>query len=932
MNLDLPRFLFLQPPKESVKTQLGSLLLDETLSGQLYVKGLWVSDLTDQDLAAGVNFTTLQLDRDRNAIPKPSEIDHMVSLLDRDRNGVPKPSKIDHMVSLLDRDRNAVPKPSEIDHMVSLLDRDRNAVPKPSEIDHMVSLLDRDRNAVPKPSEIDHMVSLLDRVRNAVPKLSEIDHMVSLLDRDRNAVPKPSEIDHMVSLLDHDRNTVLIPSEIDHMVSLLDGDRNGVPKPSEIDHMVSFLDRDRNGVPKPSEIDHMVSLLDRDRNAVPKPSEIDHMVSLLDRDRNAVPKPSEIDHMVSLLDRDRNAVPKPSEIDHMVSLLDRDRNAVPKPSEIDHMVSLLDRDRNAVPKPSEIDHMVSLLDRDRNAVLIPSEIDHTVSLLDRDRNAVPKPSEIDHMVSLLDRDRNAVPKPSEIDHMMSGIWLQAIKKKPELINRYFNLLKSERYKDIRHAAEYMTDDLAKKIAFEFLNEFGKNAFPMLNSSSADQIASVSEELHLKTILCTQTMHEILIKSGCYRSLESALEENRVRQRTPVAFFSLTQTEIDTLESAVDLARLVDPSLDVSILDIIETNQSETCSSEDSRISVPRWYLDKETVHKRGALCRLSPGDCKCCEVMLCSALLYLSKQEMVNSPLMYLIQELVTKSHRRESQGTELPTEGSHPSLHNQGSHPSLHNQGSHLSAHNQGSHLSAHNQGSHPSLHNQVFIARESKLQEKIQQLEESLTNERQKVLKVMTKLKETEEQLTLREISVIDEETRIRESYKSEIEQWKKTSQVKFEDLLAKKDKLIMNLEATVSFKEKMLSRTQIQLEEAEAATEKKVGCLVDELTHYIAQNRNRTKSLSKLCAEQYQSTEEEESRGKWQLLQELCDTVLTELQEEKVLCSVCRWSRKNTMIQPCGHYCLCEKCAETLMSNQQDCPVCRSPIHRCLKVFET
>ncbi|XP_033728101.1 uncharacterized protein LOC117317398 [Pecten maximus] len=509
----------------------------------------------------------------------------------------------------------------------------------------------------------------------------------------------------------------------------------------------------------------------------------------------------------------------------------------------------------------------------------------------------------------LDRDRNAVPKPSEIDHMMSGIWLRAIERRPELINRYFHLLKSERYRDVRHAAEYMTDDLAMKIASEFLNEFGDHAFPMLNSSSAEQITSVSEELHLTTILCNQTMYEILMKSGSYRSLEDALEENRAKQRKPVAFFSLNQTEVCVLETAVDLARLVDPSVDISIFDIIETSLTETCSNDGTRISLPRWYLDKQLVHERGSLCGRSSvimetGECNCCEVVLCTAVLDLRKKELMYTPLMYLVQELVTKSSRGKPLGNclEIKDGGS--------------------------------------SLNNEVFIARETKLMEKIQQLEDSLSKEQQtaldKLMSVKKKLKDAEHHLTQREISIIDEETHIRESYKAEIDKWKKKTQAEVEELkqlLAKKDEIIMNLEATVDFKQRELSVKQKQLEASDAAAERKVGCLVDELTHYITQNRNRTRSLSKLCAEQYKSKgEDEKSREKWLLLQELCDTILQELHEEKVLCTVCKRRRKECIIQPCGHYCLCDQCAQTLMSSQQVCPICRSRMDVCLKVYET
>lgn len=37
-------------------TELGTLLLDSHLQGQLYVKQVWVSDQTKDGLAVGVNF------------------------------------------------------------------------------------------------------------------------------------------------------------------------------------------------------------------------------------------------------------------------------------------------------------------------------------------------------------------------------------------------------------------------------------------------------------------------------------------------------------------------------------------------------------------------------------------------------------------------------------------------------------------------------------------------------------------------------------------------------------------------------------------------------------------------------------------------------------------------------------------------------------
>ncbi|XP_070570817.1 uncharacterized protein [Ptychodera flava] len=75
------RFLFLTPPTEQVKTEIGTLLLDDIFAGMLFVKGSFVVDLRDNSLITGVNFFDLKIDRDRNAVPQLSEIDHKVSCM-----------------------------------------------------------------------------------------------------------------------------------------------------------------------------------------------------------------------------------------------------------------------------------------------------------------------------------------------------------------------------------------------------------------------------------------------------------------------------------------------------------------------------------------------------------------------------------------------------------------------------------------------------------------------------------------------------------------------------------------------------------------------------------------------------------------------------------------------------------------------------------
>ena len=78
-ELYVKRFLFLCPPSDCFKSEIGTLLVDACYKGQLYVKGVWVSDLSQDGLASGVDLVHLKIDRDRRAVIHLSEIDHQIS-------------------------------------------------------------------------------------------------------------------------------------------------------------------------------------------------------------------------------------------------------------------------------------------------------------------------------------------------------------------------------------------------------------------------------------------------------------------------------------------------------------------------------------------------------------------------------------------------------------------------------------------------------------------------------------------------------------------------------------------------------------------------------------------------------------------------------------------------------------------------------------
>ena len=55
------------------------------------------------------------------------------------------------------------------------------------------------------------------------------------------------------------------------------------------------------------------------------------------------------------------------------------------------------------------------------------------------------------------------------------------------------------------------------------------------------------------------------------------------------------------------------------------------------------------------------------------------------------------------------------------------------------------------------------------------------------------------------------------------------------------------------------------------------------------------------------------------------------EETMCVVCFDAPREYAIVPCGHQCVCARCAEQLTKTRTPmCPVCRGPIRETMKVF--
>ena len=52
----------------------------------------------------------------------------------------------------------------------------------------------------------------------------------------------------------------------------------------------------------------------------------------------------------------------------------------------------------------------------------------------------------------------------------------------------------------------------------------------------------------------------------------------------------------------------------------------------------------------------------------------------------------------------------------------------------------------------------------------------------------------------------------------------------------------------------------------------------------------------------------------------------------CSICLDNPVNTVVIPCGHLCMCWRCANTILHGSQECPICRRHVRTVNRVYIT
>lgn len=83
----------------------------------------------------------------------------------------------------------------------------------------------------------------------------------------------------------------------------------------------------------------------------------------------------------------------------------------------------------------------------------------------------------------------------------------------------------------------------------------------------------------QAVLCNDTMIKLLIKSGRYGNLNTALTQQRMKESVTVPYSSLSSEQRHVLQEAVSLTNMADPSFSLAVVDVIDTPRREVSDSK-----------------------------------------------------------------------------------------------------------------------------------------------------------------------------------------------------------------------------------------------------------------------------------------------------------------------------------------------------------------
>lgn len=511
----------------------------------------------------------------------------------------------------------------------------------------------------------------------------------------------------------------------------------------------------------------------------------------------------------------------------------------------------------------------------------------------------------------LDRDRAAVLKMSDIDHQVSSMWARAILLRPDLLQRYYEILSSHKQSsDITFADLYCDEEVADIIAAEFYRVNGAGAVPVKAADAnkyAAKLAQLSRVIDCTTVVCSDALLAVLGKSGAVQTdLGQLFQQGELQAKQYVPQAELTQKEISCLAHicAILASDMETNVLDLAHIDVVEFSGGiqandhrcwlvNAADQKGRRIEVSRAMLDPLVVHNKlpQTVC-LTPelsDNCKCCEAELAQQMC----KEWYGD---------IDRHHNRVFAHLLVQSCGlARPACE------------------------AVHHVPAGPTL----LGDREQAFRDRIQSLEIDLASEREKhareTSKLHQELQSIKKEVAQHEFQIMD----VHEAVQAQVRQ--EFSQILTEEresLAAMKQTLHESTarhESEIAWLRRQLDDVQGALSSEQEAARRRSEDTLSQLRRLQTALARRRELLQAFLSNSKFETEQ----GKGDLLAAI-QAVQEHLQEEasQNLCCVCVDAPPNIVLLPCRHKQLCLLCAKNVVR----CPICRSTISERMEVYES
>lgn len=190
----------------------------------------------------------------------------------------------------------------------------------------------------------------------------------------------------------------------------------------------------------------------------------------------------------------------------------------------------------------------------------------------------------------LDRDRRMI-RSWDLRHKTARVIMEATRKQPDLFKSVFDLMEKGGHdvENIGYASDG-NDEFVNQVADAFVEKHGEDAVPVSDMGESKEI----DHLGKRGIIVSSPLRKVLEhKFGSHYTVRSNLAHSTFEK---LAYSDLTDEEKSNLDLAIEMIRMVDDKLELSLIDVVDyADQDMLGQWVEGRIRIAkRALVDLET--------------------------------------------------------------------------------------------------------------------------------------------------------------------------------------------------------------------------------------------------------------------------------------------------------------------------------------------------